>query len=174
MKTHCELLARYNQWANRRLYDAAATLSEDQLWQDKGAFFGSLMGTLNHILVADRLWIARLAGEAPPALGLDSVLCDDLVGLRQARAAEDERLLDFVLALDERKLANGVAYANFRGERHQQPLGQLLLHVFNHQTHHRGQAHALVSQLGGVPPEMDLVYFIRERANAADSRSAAG
>ncbi len=162
MKQHYLRFARYNQWANRRLFAAASSLAEEKLWRDVGAFFGSLMGTFNHILVADMLWMARFNGEAAPAVRLDGVLHRDLPGLTRARDAMDETILAFVDALDEARLAADVDYASTRGTRFSQPLDLLLTHFFNHQTHHRGQAHSLVSQLGAEPPVLDLIYFARQ------------
>jgi uncharacterized damage-inducible protein DinB len=162
VKQHYVRFARYNQWANIRFFNAADSLSEDKLWQDKGAFFGSLMGTLNHILVADGLWMARFSREAVPPLTLNSVLHRDLPGLRRAREKMDLRILDFVGSLDETQLASTLDYANTQGERQSLPLELLLAHLFNHQAHHRGQAHGLLSQLGAEPPALDLMYFIRQ------------
>lgn len=162
MKQHYLRFARYNQWANRRLLVAAETLAEEKLWQDMAAFFGSLMGTLNHILVADMLWMARFTGEAAPAVSLNSVLHRDLPGLTRAREAMDGRFLAFVDGLDEAHLAADLSYTTIRGERFTQPLELLLTHVFNHQTHHRGQAHGLLSQLGAEPPALDLIAFARQ------------
>lgn len=162
MKEHYLRFARYNRWANRRLYAAAAALPEDRLWKDMGAFFGSLMGTLNHILVTDRMWLARFEAQPAPDLKLNSVVHRDLPGLTLAREALDERILGFVEGLDQARLTAEITYASTLGSRFTQPLELLLAHVFNHQTHHRGQAHGLLSQLGAEPPILDLVYFSRQ------------
>jgi uncharacterized damage-inducible protein DinB len=162
LKQHYLRFARYNQWANRRIYAATALLAEDKLWRDLGAFFGSLMGTLNHVLVADTLWMARFTGEAAPAVSLNSVLHRDLPGLTRARDALDGRILEFVDGLDEARLTADHKYSTIRGEHFIQPLELLLTHVFNHQTHHRGQAHGLLSQLGEEPPPLDLIAFARQ------------
>src|SRR5688572_26389281 len=84
-----KLFADYNRWANTRIYDAAARLSEAQLKENRGAFFKSVLGTLNHILVGDRIWISRLNGAGRTDLALDTVLFEDLGALRKAREAED-------------------------------------------------------------------------------------
>ncbi|HLN24775.1 MAG TPA: DinB family protein [Patescibacteria group bacterium] len=160
MKQHFERFALYNQWANRRLYNAAEPLSDGQLWEDRGAFFGSLMGTLNHLLVGDRLWLSRLTGEAL-TFSLDHVLHRDFASLRQAREATDASILTYVGTLDAVRLSAPVTYTNTRGERNEQPLNQILAHVFNHQTHHRGQAHGLLSGFGLEAPVLDLIYFLR-------------
>jgi uncharacterized damage-inducible protein DinB len=162
MKAHFETFARYNAWANRRLYDAVAPVPEAQYREDRGAFFGSLHGTLNHILVGDRAWFTRITGEGTPPARLDQILCDDFASLRQARRAEDERIIQVVGGLDDRRLAGTLAYHSLTGGRFAQPLAQVLAHVFNHQTHHRGQAHTLLSQMGYEAPALDLAYFARD------------
>jgi uncharacterized damage-inducible protein DinB len=160
MKQHFQRFARYNQWANRRLYDAAEALSDGQLWEDRRAFFGSLMGTFNHLLVGDRLWLSRLTGETL-SFRLDQVLHRDLPSLRQAREATDAGIVSYIDALEGVRLAEPLVYANVKGERQNQPLEQVLAHVFNHQTHHRGQAHGLLSGFGVEAPVLDLISFLR-------------
>ncbi|WP_207457287.1 DinB family protein [Azospirillum sp. SYSU D00513] len=160
---HFERLARYNRWANRRLYEGVAALSDAQYREDRGAFFGSLRGTLNHLLVADRIWLRRIEGTGPQPSSLDEILFDGLDELRAAREAEDERMLRLVSSLDEARLESILAYRNFRGQEVEMPLGPVLTHVFNHQTHHRGQAHTLLSQFGREAPVLDFLYFLLER-----------
>ena len=159
---HFQLFARYNAWANGRLYDAVEALPAEDFARDLGGFFGSLKGTLNHNLAGDLIWLQRLTGwgEAPDRL--DAVLFDDLAELRAAREEEDARLADYVGGLSAEDLAGEVTFRNMKGEAHSQPLAPILAHVFNHQTHHRGQAHHMLSQLGASPPQLDLVYFLRE------------
>jgi uncharacterized damage-inducible protein DinB len=155
-------LARYNAWSNRRLYDACATLSEAEYMKPRAAFFGSIHGTLNHLLVGDRIWIARLERKGNPKLTLDQVLYGDLVALHIARQAEDDHLINLVGGIAERSLDRPLAYANTAGKRHQTPLRMVLGHLFNHQTHHRGQVHGLLSQTAVVPPSLDLIVYLRE------------
>ena len=162
-------LARYNAWANRRLYDACAHLPEAEYMKPRPAFFGSLHGTLNHILVADRIWLARITHKPNPSLTLDQILYGDLVALRVAREAEDDHIVNVVAAVSERALDQPLAYATTTGARQQTPLRIVLAHFFNHQTHHRGQAHGLLSQTAVAPPPLDLIYFMRETAAAAAS-----
>ena len=162
LAAHFRTLAAYNRWANRRLYDAASKLGEDKYRADRGAFFRSLHGTLNHILVADRIWLARLTGhseDAPDAL--DAILYDRLADLTVAREEEDERISSFVARLDNAALAQPISYRNTKGLPFSNPLGALLGHLFNHQTHHRGQAHAILTGLGHEAPSLDLVQFYR-------------
>jgi uncharacterized damage-inducible protein DinB len=159
-------LARYNAWANRRLYDACAALSEAEYMKPRAAFFGSIHGTLNHLLVGDRIWIARIQHKPNPKITLDQVLYGDFVALRVARQAEDDHLINLVGGIAERSLDQPLAYANTKGQRQQTPLRLVLAHLFNHQTHHRGQAHGLLSQTAVAPPTLDLIYYLRESAAA--------
>ncbi len=159
---HFQLLARYNAWANGRLYDAVAALPAEGFSRNLGGFFGSLKGTLNHILVGDLIWFQRLSGQGAAPDKLDSLLFEDLGELRAAREAEDARILAYAGALTPEVLAGTLSYRNTQGEAFTQPLAQVLVHVFNHQTHHRGQAHQMLSQLGASPPPLDLLYYLRE------------
>lgn len=157
------MFADYNAWANRRLYDAAAPLPDRDYRRDLGAAFGSLHGTLNHLLVADRIWMQRVTGEGAAPDALDAILYDDLAELRAARTAEDARIRAFVAGLDDAALQRTITYrTRVRPQDIAQPLAPALLHVFNHQTHHRGQAHALLTRLTGAAPSFDLIVFQRE------------
>lgn len=156
--------AAYNQWANQRLYAAAAQLSDAQYKAARGAFFGSVHGTLNHLLVADRLWMRRLTGSGMEPAGLDAILFETLAELTPARAAEDARIAGYIDGLDAATLAAEHSYVTVNGTRFTQVLATILDHVFNHQTHHRGQVHCLISGLLGndAAPSLDLVAFQRE------------
>jgi uncharacterized damage-inducible protein DinB len=166
---HARMFAGYNRWANERLYAATARLTPEALAEDRGAFFGSLLGTLNHLLVTDRLWLARLEGESPRGTPLQAILHHDLAALQAARQAEDQRLIGYVGALEEARLAAPLVYATTSGAAQSQPLHQVLAHLFNHQTHHRGQAHHLVGLALGREgtPVLDLLAFQRATATAA-------
>ncbi|MBV8653536.1 MAG: damage-inducible protein DinB [Alphaproteobacteria bacterium] len=162
MKAHFASFARYNEWANRQLYDAAASLPDADYRADRGAFFKSLHGTLNHLLVADRIWMQRFTGEGAPPDKLNAILHDRLAELRDARAAEDRRIIAYVDGLDEAQLAGTISYRRVSTpDMFVQPLAPALSHFFNHQTHHRGQAHAILTGLAGKAPELDLLYFQR-------------
>lgn len=157
------MFAHYNRWANGRLYDAVRHLSEEQFHRNLGAYFRSVSGTLNHILVGDRIWMSRFTGEGEAPDALDIVLFEDLPELREARMAEDERIVGFVERLSAENFAKTVRYrAMNRTVVFEQPLSAALGHFFNHQTHHRGQAHCLLTQLVGEAPPLDLVYFQRD------------
>ncbi len=157
------LLADYNAWANVRLYDATAELSDADYRKDMGAFFGSLHRTLNHILVGDRIWFQRVEGTGDVPTTLGAVLFEDFKELRTARQGEDARIKRVIANLSDADIAGNFDYTNLRTGDHftHQPLAPTLAHIFNHQTHHRGQAHTLLSQLGRNPPELDILYFIR-------------
>lgn len=158
-------LARYNQWANARLYAAALAMPDDVYRRPTGVFFGSLHGTLNHLLVTDRVWLKRLTGEGDHPDRLDAILFADRKALAKARIAEDSRLIDFVSACWDDRLDRPVRYRTMSGDPHEQKLGDVLLHVFNHQTHHRGHAHACCSIVTNKePPSLDLLQFQRGAA----------
>lgn len=162
MRDHLHTLARYNQWANRRLYAVADTAGEEAFTRPMGAFFGSLRGTLNHILVADCLWLRRITGAGPQPPGLDTILHPGFAALRDAREAMDARIATTVAGLDDGALDGILEYRTIAGTPQRNRLSHVLLHLFNHQTHHRGQAHTLLSQLGQDAPVLDLIYFLRE------------
>jgi uncharacterized damage-inducible protein DinB len=154
--------AAYNRWANSRLYAAALDLSEQAYRLYIGVFFGSLHGTLNHLLLTDRLWLKRLTGEGDHPNRLDTILYEERAELTRARIAEDNRLITVVDKYDDAALASLHSYKTTSGMPQSQVLSDILLHLFNHQTHHRGQAHACLSILtGSEPPSLDMLVFQR-------------
>ncbi len=155
-------MARYNAWANHRLFDACAALAEAEYLAERPAFFRSLHGTLSHLLVVDRLWFARIVGSAPPHRSLDELPYGDFLGLRVAREAEDAQIVEYVDGWAEADFDRLITYTTVAGERHGDRLSDLLSHVFNHGTHHRGQAHDQLSQTEVAPPPIDLIYYLRE------------
>lgn len=174
MKSRFEQLAAYNKWANARIYEAALALDETDYRRDVGAFFKSLHGTLNHILVADRIWMKRLTGEGEHPNQLHSIIHEDRKALALARADEDDRIIRFVSSLDEAAIAGTLKYATTSGKAFEQPRADVLSHFFNHQTHHRGQAHTALSICTGMePPSLDLLQMQRGVA-APDLRALAG
>lgn len=163
MKEHFAMMAEYNAWANTRLYRMASQLSDEQYRRDVGAYFENLHGTLNHLLVADRIWLWRLTGTGPAPAPLDTILFDTLPELTAARRAEDERLVRFVESTTNERLGAPFEYQTARGT-HTQLLREILAHLFNHQTHHRGQAHGILTAVGVREPDsLDLVWMLRER-----------
>ncbi|KQZ21801.1 diguanylate cyclase [Mesorhizobium sp. Root552] len=168
MKRHFMMFAAYNQWANSRIYEAAADLTEDEFSRDTGAFFGSLMGTLNHILVADRIWMKRFTGQGDAPAKLDTIIHKALPALRAAREAEDKRIVDWVGGLSDKALAGRFSYMTVTDMRTiSQRLSPALGHLFNHQTHHRGQAHMILTVLGRPSVSLDLIYFQRTEEGRA-------
>jgi len=157
------MMAGYNAWSNKRLYDAAAALPDDVYRRDYGAFFGSIHRTLNHILVGDRIWMSRFTGSGGAPTELDTILFDDFGELRAARRSEDARIVDYVGGLSETDLSGRFRYRTItKPAEIDQPLSPALTHFFNHQTHHRGQAHCLLTQLAGDAPSFDLILYQRE------------
>jgi uncharacterized damage-inducible protein DinB len=162
MKSHFELFAAYNRWANARVYEAAWALSEDDYRRNVGVFFKSLHGTLNHMVLTDRQWLSRLTGEGPSYTKLDLILYDDRRELTLARIAEDDRITRHIESMDDAKLESDLTYANSRGEPFSQKRREVLAHFFNHQTHHRGHAHAILSIVTGrEPPSLDMLAMQR-------------
>jgi len=162
LSLHYQMFGRYNTWANKRLYDAAAQLSLEQYRADGGAFFKSVHGTLNHLLATDRIWMQRFTGSGTAPDRLDAILFETLDELLPAREAEDRRIVDFVDGLDDTRLAGSIRYRRVSSpEVFEQPLAPALAHWFNHQTHHRGQVHALLTGLVGRAPELDLLFYQR-------------
>jgi uncharacterized damage-inducible protein DinB len=162
MKRHFLMMARYNEWANGRLYEAAADLSDEEFRRDVGAFFRSMQGTLNHLLAADRIWMKRFSGEGEAPSSLDAILYPAFPALKLAREAEDKRIVEWVEESSEEKLAGRFSYMTVTDMRTiSQNLAPALHHVFNHQTHHRGQAHMILTVLGRPSVPLDLIYFQR-------------
>jgi uncharacterized damage-inducible protein DinB len=155
------MLARYNALANRRLYEACARLPDTERKQSRPAFFGSIHGALNHVIVGDRIWLARFAGQEAPSTNLDAILYEDFGELREAREKEDSRIEAFAAGIDERFLKGKIRYVNNEGRTLEDPVELLVAHFFNHQTHHRGQVHDMLTQTNVPPPVLDLHRIIR-------------
>lgn len=168
MKSHFRMLAAYNRWANGQIYHSAGELTDEAFGRDVGAFFKSMMGTLNHILVADRIWLKRFTAEGEAPRALDAIVHPNLGPLRLAREAEDERISAWIESLDDTALAGRFTYITVTDMRRvSQRLAPALTHFFNHQTHHRGQAHTILSLLGKEPPSLDMIYFQRTEEGRA-------
>lgn len=163
MKAHFVQFAHYNAWANRRIYDAAASLSDADYRADRGVFFRSMHGTLNHMLTADWVWMHRFTGEGPSPTRLDAIQHERLADLRAAREAEDRRIVAYVEGLDDGRLAGTISYRRVSTpDAFVQALMPALAHFFNHQTHHRGQAHSVLCGLGHRDLPLDLLFYQRE------------
>ncbi len=119
--------------------------------------------TLNHLLAADRIWMKRFTGVGAPPDRLDAILFHEFDPLRAAREAEDSRIRVYVEALSEAELARPISYRSVTSNKViEQPLWEALTHFFNHQTHHRGQIHALLTRMTGAAPELDLLIYQRQ------------
>ncbi len=159
---HWRRMAAYNSAANRILYAAVAGLTDEEYRRPRRAFFGSIHGTLNHILLGDRIWMTRFEGGTHPSAGLDGILQEAFADLRAAREAMDARIEAFVAgSVDDAFLGGSIRYTTNAGVEAEDPVSVLLLHFFNHQTHHRGQVHGLLSQTAVAPPSLDLHRVLR-------------
>jgi uncharacterized damage-inducible protein DinB len=162
MKSHFTLMARYNGWANSRLFGIAASLPDDLYRRDVGVYFKSLHGTLNHLLTTDRIWMTRLTGSGSHPRELNAIVFEDLSSLQAARKLEDQRIIDFVASLEDADCEKICDYRTLNGSIQRQPIQHVLAHLFNHQTHHRGQAHASLTRVGVAEPDpLDLLIMLR-------------
>ncbi|MEH1909115.1 DinB family protein [Nostoc sp.] len=153
---HFQMLSRYNSLANRRLYDVCSLLSDVELKQTRPAFFKSIYGTLNHIMIGDRIWMGRFTGQEMSSQRLDAILYDKFEELRAVRVLEDERITAFIDHLDDDFLKGIITYTNSQDKIYSDPVNLLLAHFFNHQTHHRGQIHDMLTQTEIAPPSLDM------------------
>ena len=151
-------MARYNRWMNERLYECCAQLTDAQRKEDVGAFFKSIHGTLNHLLLADRLWLGRFTKAPFAVASLDTQLYAGFDELRRERALTDEAISSWVACVTEEDLAGDLHYTTMvNPAARKQPLWFAATHLFNHQTHHRGQLTTLLSQRGIDPGVTDLL-----------------
>lgn len=169
---HIALMANYNQWMNRKLYDAALTLTDAALAMDRQAFFGSILGTLNHLALGDTVWLKRFAQHpagfsalapmqtvATPA-DLKQLAFADIRELATYRSWLDQLIVDWSHTVEETDLDHRLHYSNMRGVTADKDFFSLLVHFFNHQTHHRGQATTLLTQAGLDVGTTDLLALI--------------
>jgi uncharacterized damage-inducible protein DinB len=164
MKAHFVMMAKYNAWANARLFRMAGALQDELYRKEVGAFFKSLHGTLNHLLAADRIWMRRLTGVGDHPDKLDAILFEDLPSLHAARVEEDGRIIGFVQGLEEPAFEEVLEYRTLNSTPQRQRRREILAHLFNHETHHRGQAHAILTVLGVAEPDpLDLLIMLREQ-----------
>jgi uncharacterized damage-inducible protein DinB len=173
LKDNYRFLARYNRWFNERLYDACEHLSDDERQRDRGAFFGSIHGTLNHLVWGDTMWLGRFAvqGEGlavlmpdllalPDGARFETVLHTDWLGLRQRRRRLDGAIEDWVGSLPADFFRRTMRYVNTKGVQREHPMWQAMTHFFNHQTHHRGQVTTLLNQAGVDVGMTDLIALV--------------
>ncbi|WP_180897463.1 DinB family protein [Martelella soudanensis] len=160
MLQHYRRFAAYNAWANDLVYAAAAELPDEDYRRELGAFFPSVHATLNHVLYADGVWMTRFAGQDTGPVLLDTILFEDFQMLKAAREEMDRKIIGFIGGLDS---VEGTF--SYRRGNPPQPytdrLGTTLAHFFNHQTHHRGQVHMMLTMLGRPSLTLDMSYFLR-------------
>lgn len=153
-------LALWTGWANRRIFAACSELDTAAYFQSRACAFGSIHRTLNHLLATDRIWLARLTGQPHDIPSLDYEVCPDLPSLKEARFAEDERIVEVVDAILRKGGATGdLSFNSMDGTPRRMPIHIVLSQLFLHHAHHRGQVHALLSQTTVAPPALDLTYF---------------
>ena len=174
IKNQLQLFSEYNKLMNQRMYDSASQLSGNELHKDRGAFFKSIIGTLNHLLIGDIIWLTRFTKyqsseivllyisnlETPKSL--DSILYNDLEQLRNEREKIDEIIIKWINSLSESDLEASITYNNMAGNKFTKPFLSLINHLFFHQVHHRGQITTLLSQSGLDFGDTDLLELINE------------
>lgn len=152
---------RYTAWASKRLVDAAAALTPEELTRDFGTSEKSVLGTLVHVFAADRIWMARVEGVAL-ARFFDPETDMHLSTLQNEWPALLDRWQSYAASLTEETAAQPIAYRDLKGNPYQSPPWQIILHLVNHGTHHRGQAAGMLRSMGKTPPVLDLIAFYRQ------------
>ncbi len=156
-------MACYNQWQNESIYSAGDELDEAELQKDRGAFFGSIQRTLSHLLWGDTLWLHRFAGTEEPSVGSIGESADmevDWGVMKSQRVKTDNLILDWASRIQPSDIAGELSW--FSGAMNREitkPRAMLFVHFFNHQTHHRGQVHAMLTAAGGKPDDTDLPFM---------------
>jgi uncharacterized damage-inducible protein DinB len=151
-----KIFARYNRVANARLYEQVGKLDVTEYRRERRGSFGSIHGLLNHILVGDRIWMSRFAGGGKTTPPLNTILFETFAEINSARVEEDAGIEAFFEKVDAGFLTRRLAYTNSRGEECVNEAAPAVLHFFNHQTHHRGQVHVMLSQTEISPPALDM------------------
>ena len=154
--THFQMLARYNRIANERLFAECAQLDDIEYRKGRAGSFGSIHGLLNHILLGDRRWLGLFESGERATPRLNQILYEDFSSLREARTREDARIEAFFAVLDAGFWRRSFAYTNNQGKDYVESAHVACSHLFNHQTHHRGQVHVMLSQTPVAPPSLDL------------------
>ncbi len=179
LKSHFKMLANYNAVMNQKISDAINSLSEEALWVHNKAFFGSILGTLNHLMVGDLIWLSRFnahpnhtsasgfkalqpLAKFPSPIALTQTLYKNKADFISNRSALDQIIIELIQELDDSDCAKVLTYSNTKGMAHRKSFSMLLLHFFNHQTHHRGQVTTLLNQAGIDVGETDLLMLIAE------------
>ena len=159
-------MANYNTWANLRIFELCASLNDYEYRLDRKSFFGSIHGTLNHILLVDILWMTRLKREEPRSIeSLNQILYEDFDELRIERVRQDQKLTEFFLNIDSSELSRTLKYSRMDGSHCEGVMEDLIVTLFNHQTHHRGQIHAMLTQSGihnSDMPDLDVIDYLAD------------
>ena len=153
-------MARYNRIANERLYEACARLTDEEYRKPRKGSLGSIHRLLNHILLGDQIWMSRFEGGGQTTPPLHKILFEEFDALRQARSAEDSRIEAFFSAPPVDFFTRELRYVNSKGVAYVELAAVAAAHLFNHQTHHRGQVHVMLAQTGVAPPSLDLHRII--------------
>jgi uncharacterized damage-inducible protein DinB len=162
-------LLEYTVWANHRAVRCAVTLSPEEFRRDMGLSHGGLRGTLTHMMSAEWIWLERFKGVSPDRV-IDEAEFSDLMSLRDRWTAVEEHRAAWFEALDEEAIRDRIAYRTTAGVEHEAPLWQLIQHVANHASYHRGQVITIIRLLGATPVDTDLVTWDRERMAARNRR----
>ena len=162
------MMSKYNTWVNAHIFNLCSSISDSEYRLDRGVFFGSIHNTLNHILLVDRLWVTRLMGGEDKSIhSLDQILYEDFEELQNAQIEGDQLLEKFADNLDDSGLAERINYQRMDGRHASQTVQEILSTLFNHQTHHRGQIHAMLTQAGfknSDLPDIDIVDYLGSEA----------
>ena len=160
---YAQAMASYNRWQNESLYREAVKLSDEERRRPRGAFFGSIHGTLNHLFWADRLWFSRFGATERPSAASVKTSIDEFErfeDLAAARPALDETIIGWADALTPEIVAGDLTWwSGIQKKDVSRPTALIVTHIFNHQTHHRGQAHAMLTAAGAKPDDTDLIYM---------------
>ena len=159
---------KYNRWATARALDAARAMTPEQLARPMGASFGSAHGTLAHIYQADNVWFARLQGEPTGSLSVYQPPAE-FDAFQQDWMALHDRFVGWGEGLKEADWKRVVSYRDSKGNPYQSPVWQIIMHLTNHDSYHRGQVAGVMRQLGHIPAPTDLIYYYRESAATAGS-----
>lgn len=161
-REYCLTMSRYNRWQNKQLQRFLENIDQKELTRDRGAFFGSIMNTINHLLWGDHIWIARFdGGKGPEVDGQNSVsVCPTLAVWSAERFRMDGRIELWAKSLSNIDLKGNLTwYSGSLGREVSKPMEQCIVHLFNHQTHHRGQVHAMLTTTGSKAPVSDLIFM---------------
>ena len=157
---YARILAAYNRWMNDKIYAASAKLSDEERKRDVGAFFESIHGTLNHLLLGDRLWLGRFIGVPFVVKALNQELYTDFDELRAERTKTDEDIIAWANSLSDAEFDGQMSYmSTVNPQLRTYPFWVAVTQLFNHQTHHRGQVTTLLMQQGIDPGVTDLIWL---------------